>query len=62
MSLSTGALRTLAALASDGGQTWQRLQPSPKVLAEIRSIVSGFISHLLGHPPRMLAHLANLSK
>lgn len=62
VSLSTGALRTLAVLASDGGQAWQRLQPSPKVLAEVRSIVSGFLSHLLGHPPRMLAHLANLSK
>jgi DNA repair protein RecO (recombination protein O) len=61
VSLSTGALRTLETLAASGGQAWQRLQPGPGVLGEVRSIVSGCLTHVLGHPPRMLAILAKLT-
>jgi DNA repair protein RecO (recombination protein O) len=62
ISLSGGALQILAKLASPDGQAWQRLQPNPRLMGEVRCIVTGCLSHLLGHPPRMLALLANLSK
>jgi DNA repair protein RecO (recombination protein O) len=57
VSVSAGALRTMAQLAELENTSWRRVHVDGRTLGEIRGIMNRYISHLLGKPPRMHQYL-----
>ncbi|MCC7084296.1 MAG: DNA repair protein RecO [Pirellulales bacterium] len=57
-SLSAGALQAMSRLADLRGEAWKRLSIEPRVRGELRGLVGNYISHLLGHRPKMHEYLS----
>lgn len=58
VSITGGALQAMARLADLEGEAWKRLTIDPKVRGELRGLVGNYISHLLGHRPKMHEYLS----
>lgn len=58
VSISGGALQAMGRLAELDGEAWKRLTIDPKVRGELRGVIGNYISHLLGHRPKMHEYLS----
>jgi hypothetical protein len=56
-SISPAALRTMAQLADPQRLSWRRIEIDPRLLGELRGILSHYLLNLLGHKPRMYDYL-----
>lgn len=57
VSISGGTLRAMIDLADLSGENWTRTELNAKTRGELRGLIGNYISHLLGHRPRMHEHL-----
>ena len=57
VSVSAGALRTMARMAELESEAWQRMEIGWSTLAEIRGVLNRYLTNLLGHKPRMHEYL-----
>jgi DNA repair protein RecO (recombination protein O) len=55
--VSAGTLRTMAILADLDRQAWQRVNISRQTMGEIRGVLNGYLTDLLGRRPRMHEYL-----
>jgi DNA repair protein RecO (recombination protein O) len=62
VSISAGVLRAMIALADSGNDRWRQLALEPKTRGELRAVLNHYLTHLLGHKPRMHEYLTGLSK
>ena len=60
VSVSAGALRTMAPLAELKNQSWPRIEIDPRTLGEIRAVLNHYITNLLGRKPRLQRYLGTL--
>jgi len=60
VSITAGALRTMAQLADPQSRHWQRIEIDPRTLGETRGVLNHYLSHLLGRKPRMHEYLGQL--
>src|SRR5262249_16464732 len=58
VSISGGTLRAMVDLADLQTETWIQTELNAKTRGELRGLIGNYISHLLGHRPRMHEHLA----
>lgn len=61
VSVSAGAIRTLATFADSESQDWQNSELPARGSGEIRALVNHYLSHVIGRRPRMHAYLGFLS-
>jgi DNA repair protein RecO (recombination protein O) len=61
VSVSAGALRTMAQLADPETHAWMRMEIDPRVLGELRGVLNRYLIHLLGKKPRMHEYLGAMS-
>ena len=61
VSVSTAVLKTMKLFAETATE-WQFVETDPKVYGELRGVLNKYISHLLGHAPKMHKLLAGLAK
>ena len=52
-----GTTKVLEALADPRRANWGRLKVAPRLLAEVRSVMGQYVSHLMGRRPKMLDYL-----
>ena len=57
VSVSAGAIHTMAALADLPSETWKHLQIDSKTRGELRGLMNNYLAHLLGHRPKMHEYL-----
>ena len=57
VSISGGTLRAMIDLANLDGKTWTQTELNAKTRGELRGLIGNYISHLLGHRPRMHEYL-----
>jgi hypothetical protein len=55
--LDAGVLRTMTQLADVHGQTWRRIEISPRALGQLRGVMNHYFVNLLGRKPRMYQYL-----
>jgi DNA repair protein RecO (recombination protein O) len=60
VSVSAGALKTMALLADTDGAAWRRMEIDPRNLGELRGILNHYFAHLLGRRPIMHPYLGVL--
>ncbi|HUT12007.1 MAG TPA: DNA repair protein RecO [Thermoguttaceae bacterium] len=60
VSITAGALRTMAQLADPQSRNWNRIEIDPRTLGETRGVLNHYLSHLLGRKPRMHEYLGQL--
>jgi DNA repair protein RecO (recombination protein O) len=60
ISVSAGALRTMAQLADLGGTAWRHMEIDPRTLGELRGVMNHYLVNLLGQKPRMHKYLGAL--
>ncbi len=53
VSISGGALKTMAAFASEDAELWRRTEVEPRLLGELRGVMNRYLCNLLGYKPRM---------
>jgi hypothetical protein len=58
VSISAGVLRAMIALADSENDRWRQLAIDPKTRGELRAVLNHYLTHLLGHKPRMHEYLA----
>jgi DNA repair protein RecO (recombination protein O) len=58
VSVSAGALRTLAQLADWESQAWRRMEIDSRTLGEMRGVLNHYLVHLLGRKPRMHEYMS----
>ncbi|HEX3998135.1 MAG TPA: DNA repair protein RecO [Pirellulales bacterium] len=56
VAISAGVLRAMIALAASG-DAWRRLELDSRTRGELRAVLNHYLSHLLGHKPRMHEYL-----
>ncbi len=61
VSISAAALRIMAALADPQSRSWQRVTLDSRSQGELRGVLNLYLSHLMGHRPRMHEYLGHLS-
>ncbi len=57
VSVSGGAIRTMAALAAMQNNSWKTMELDAKTRGELRGLMNSYVAHLLGHRPRMQEYL-----
>jgi DNA repair protein RecO (recombination protein O) len=57
LSISAGVLRAMILLADRSGDAWRRLEIDRRTGGELRAVLNHYLSHLLGHKPKMHAYL-----
>jgi DNA repair protein RecO (recombination protein O) len=57
VSITGGALRAMGCLAEPEGTAWKRLELDARVVGELRGLMTNYMAHMLGHPPRMREYL-----
>lgn len=57
VALSAGSVRLMAAMAEPAERLWQRVAIDPSRRGELRRLLNQYVTHLLGHRPRMQAYL-----
>jgi DNA repair protein RecO (recombination protein O) len=57
LSVSAGVLRAMIRLADRSGDAWRRLEIDRRTGGELRAVLNHYLSHLLGHKPKMQAYL-----
>jgi recombinational DNA repair protein (RecF pathway) len=62
VSVSTAVLKTMKLFAETEMGAWQFVEIDPKVYGELRGVLNKYISHLMGHAPKMHKLLAGLAK
>ena len=55
--VSAGVLRAMAQLADVDGIGWRRLEIDARSRGELRRLLNGYFTHLLGRKPRLHAYL-----
>ncbi|MBN2477482.1 MAG: DNA repair protein RecO [Pirellulales bacterium] len=60
VSVTAGALRTMTQMADPRSRTWQRIEIDARTLGEIRGVLNGYITNLLGRKPRLHQYLGLL--
>jgi DNA repair protein RecO (recombination protein O) len=53
VSINSGTLRAMVRLADLESENWKRTELDAKTRGELRGLIGNYISHLLGHRPRM---------
>jgi DNA repair protein RecO (recombination protein O) len=61
VSVSGRVVRTLVRFADRENEAWRESGIDPQISGELRGVVNHYISHLLGHRPRMHEYLRMLS-
>lgn len=61
VSVSAGVLRAMTVLATPERNAWRRLELDRKTQGELRGVMNHYLSHLLGHEPRMQRMLGVLA-
>jgi DNA repair protein RecO (recombination protein O) len=59
LSISAGVLRAMILLADRSGDAWRRLELDRRTGGELRAVLNHYLSHLLGHKPKMHAYLGS---
>jgi DNA repair protein RecO (recombination protein O) len=59
VSVSGGVIKALRCYADASNEVWRRLELVPSLRGELRSVLSSYISHLLGRRPRMHKYLGS---
>jgi DNA repair protein RecO (recombination protein O) len=62
VSISAGVLRAMIALAEADGERWQQLTLDAKTRGELWAVLNHYVTHLLGHKPRMHEYLAGIDR
>ena len=57
VSVHGGTIRAMAMLADLQTDAWTRLQMDSRTRGELRGLMNNYLSHLLGHRPRMQEYL-----
>src|SRR5205807_1134324 len=57
VSVSAGVLRAMIAFADSATDRWRQLSLDARTRGELRAILNHYLSHLLGHKPRMHDYL-----
>ncbi len=60
--VNAGVLKTMAQLAEQATQAWQRMEINANILGELRGVLNRYLLNLLGHKPRMHEYLGVLGK
>lgn len=60
VSVTAGALRTMAQLADPDRRAWKRIDVDPRTLGETRGVLNMYLTNLLGRKPRMHHYLGLL--
>jgi DNA repair protein RecO (recombination protein O) len=58
VSVHGGTLRAMACLADLQSEMWKRLELDARTRGELRGLMNNYLSHLLGHRPRMHEYLS----
>jgi DNA repair protein RecO (recombination protein O) len=53
VSVRAAVLQTFARFAEAEGDTWRTAELSPEIRGELRAVLNNYLTHLLGHKPRM---------
>ena len=61
VSISAGVLRAMIVLAEADGERWQQLSLDSKTRGELWAVLNHYLTHLLGHKPRMHEYLAGMT-
>jgi DNA repair protein RecO (recombination protein O) len=56
-SISAGVLRAMILLADANNDAWRRLELDSRARGELRAVLNHYLTHLLGHRPRMHEYL-----
>ena len=62
VSVSLAVLKTMKLFAALESNAWQHAEIQPKVHGELRSVLNKYLSHLIGHAPKMHKLLTGLAK
>jgi DNA repair protein RecO (recombination protein O) len=55
--VSAGVLRAMILLADEKNDAWRRLELESRTRGELRAVLNHYLTHLLGHKPRMHEYL-----
>jgi DNA repair protein RecO (recombination protein O) len=55
--ISAGVLRAMILLADGTNDAWRRLELDSRTRGELRAVLNHYLTHLLGHKPRMHEYL-----
>jgi len=58
LSISPGVLRAMIQLADQQSDGWRPVELDSRTTGELRAVLNHYLSHLLGHKPRMHAYLS----
>ena len=61
VSVSSAVLEMMRQFADDSADTWQAVEIDRRVYGELRGVLNNYLSHLLGHPPKMHKLLGNVA-
>jgi DNA repair protein RecO (recombination protein O) len=61
VSITAGALSTLRLFADSDSDAWRRAGLPPAIRGELRGVLNHYVSHLIGHQPRMHRYLSFLA-
>ncbi len=62
VSISAGVLRSMIALADADGRRWRDVVLDQNTRGELWAVLNHYITHLLGHKPKMHDYLAGIAK
>ena len=57
VAISAGVLRAMILLADSKSDAWRRLEFESRTRGELRAVLNHYLTHLLGHKPRMHEYL-----
>ena len=60
VAVSAGVLQAMSALADAASDRWRQLTLDKRTHGELRAVLNRYLSHLLGHKPRMHEYLTTL--
>ena len=58
--VGAGVLRAMAQLADPNAALWRRMEIDPRSFGELRGLLNGYFTHLLGRKPKMHKYLGKL--
>lgn len=61
VSVSAGVIRVLERFADPDSEAWRTMEIDRRTAGELRGVLNSYLSHLLGHRPRMHSYLSALS-
>jgi DNA repair protein RecO (recombination protein O) len=62
VAVHAGVLRAMAQLADPTGRVWQRMAIPQGSLGELRGLLNRYLTHLLGHKPKMHQYLRAMAE